>query len=132
MEESSVRILVVDDYEPFRRFERSTLERRCDLQVVCEAADGLEAVRQAEQLKPDLILLDIGLPKLNGIQAAQRIRELAPKAKIIFVTQESSPDVMRAALDIGALGYVLKVRAGTDLLAAVDSVLLGKRFVSTP
>lgn len=100
------------------------------MQIVGEVSDGLEAVRQAEELKPDLILLDIGLPTLSGLEAARLIRKLAPKSKIIFVTQESSPDVVRAALNVGALGYVLKVRAGTDLLAAVDAVLEGRHFVS--
>jgi len=131
MSSSTVRVLVVDDYEPFRRFVCSTLEKRLNLQVVCEASDGLEAVRRAEELKPDLILLDIGLPKLNGLQTAQEIRKLAPESKIIFVSQESSPDLVQEALSLGAWGYVVKTRAGNDLLAAVEAVLLGKHFVSS-
>jgi DNA-binding NarL/FixJ family response regulator len=127
---STVRILVVDDYEPFRRFVCSTLGKRPTLQIVGEASDGLEAVRRAEELKPDLILLDIGLPTLNGIEAARRIRKLAPEAKIIFLSQESSSDVVQAALGLGAWGYVVKARAESDLLAAVEAVLLEKHFVS--
>jgi DNA-binding NarL/FixJ family response regulator len=130
-ERSSVRVLVVDDYEPFRRFIHSTLEKRLDLQVVGETSDGREAVQKTEELKPDLILLDLGLPALNGIEAARQIRKLAPESKIIFVTQESSPDVVREALNLGAPGYVLKMRAGIDLLPAVEAVLEGRQFVSS-
>lgn len=130
MSPSTVQVLVVDDYEPFRRFICSALEKRPALRVVGEASDGLEAVRRAEELKPDLILLDIGLPTLNGIEVARQVRKLAPESKIIFVSQESSPEVMQAALDLGARGYVVKAKAGSDLLAAIDAVLLGKHFVS--
>jgi DNA-binding NarL/FixJ family response regulator len=89
-----VQILVVDDYEPFRRFLHRKLQSRPKLQIVGEAADGLQAVHQAEELHPDLILLDIGLPKLNGIEAARQIRKSAPQSRIIFVSQESSPNIV--------------------------------------
>jgi DNA-binding NarL/FixJ family response regulator len=101
------------------------------LQVVCEVSDGLETVQKAEELQPDLIFLDIGLPTLNGIAAARQIRTLAPESKIIFVSQESSPDVIQEALNLGARGYVVKTRAGIDLLAAVEAVLRGKDFISS-
>ena len=127
---SSVRVLVVDDYEPFRRFVCSTLGKRPEMQIVCEVSDGLEAVQKAEKLQPDLILLDIGLPTLDGIEAARQIRELAPESKIIFVSQESSRDVVQEALSLGTCGYVVKTKAGSDLLAAVDAVLEGRHFVS--
>jgi len=126
---STVRVLVVDDYEPFRRFVCSTLKQRSDLQVIGEASDGLEAVRKAEEMQPDLILLDLGLPGLNGLEAARRIRKLSPESKILFVTQESSADVMQEALSLGALGYVVKAYAGRDLLAAVEAVCQGRQFV---
>lgn len=100
------------------------------MQIVGEASDGLEAVQKAEELKPDLILLDIGLPTLHGIEVARRISAVSPNSKVIFVTQESSPDVIQATLSLGASGYVLKAKAGSDLLAAVEAVLLGKCFVS--
>jgi len=119
---STSRILVVDDYEPFRRFFCSTLLKRADLQIVGEALDGLEAVQKAEELQPDLIVLDLGLPTLNGIEAARQIRKLSPKSKIIFVTLESSAGVAQEAFSLGALGYVIKTRAGSDLLAAVEAV----------
>jgi DNA-binding NarL/FixJ family response regulator len=127
----SIRVLVAEDFEPFRRFLCGTLSKRTDLQIVEQVADGQEAVHKAEELKPDLILLDIGLPTLNGIAAARQIRKLVPQSKIIFVTQESSADVMKEALETGALGYVVKTTANGNLLAAVDAVLAGKQFVSS-
>ena len=130
MEASTVRVLVVDDYEPFRRFVCSTLDQMPDLQVVGEASDGLEAVRKAEELKPDLIVLDIGLPSLNGIEVARRIRKLCPECKILFMSQESSVDVAQAAFSSGAIGYVVKAHAGSELFAAMESVCHGRRFVS--
>ena len=94
-------------------------------------SDGLEAVRKAKELMPDLILLDIGLPTLNGIEAARRIRNLAPESKIIFSTQETSADIVQEAMRLGAWGYVFKLHAEAHLLLAIDSVLSGKRFVSS-
>ena len=126
----SARVVVVDDFEPFRRFIRSTLQSNPELQVICEAQDGLEAVRIALELQPDLILLDIGLPKLNGIEAAREIRKFSPKSKILFVSQESSSDLVLEALGTGASGYVVKTDAGSELLEAVDAVLQGEKFVS--
>jgi DNA-binding NarL/FixJ family response regulator len=124
------RVLVVDDYEPFRRFIRSALRKRPELQITCEVSDGLEAVQKAEELQPDLIVLDIGIPSLNGIEAARRIRKVSPESKILFVSQESSADIVQETLALGALGYVVKVHAGSDLLPAVGAVLQGKRFIS--
>jgi len=128
---STARILVVDDYEPFRRFFCSTLAKRADLQIVGEATDGLEAVQKAEELQPDLIVLDLGLPTLNGIEAARQIRRLSPKSKIIVVTLESAADVVQEAFSLGAQGYVIKTRAGSDLLAAVEAVRQGRQFISS-
>jgi DNA-binding NarL/FixJ family response regulator len=124
------RVLVVEDHEPFRRFICSMLEKRPELQIVCEVSDGQDAVRKSGELHPDLILLDVGLPSLNGIEAARQIRKLSHKSKILFVSQESSADVVQEAFRIGALGYVAKVNSGSDLLPAVEAVCQGKRFVS--
>jgi DNA-binding NarL/FixJ family response regulator len=126
----SVRVFVVDDFEAFRRLFCSILEQIPELQVICQASDGLEAVQRAEELQPDLILLDIGLPTLNGIEAARQIRKLSPESKIIFLTQESSTDIVQEGLNSGARGYVLKTRAALDLVAAVEAILDGRRFVS--
>ena len=124
----SFRVLVVEDFEPLREVVCSTLRKKPELQIVGEASDGLDAVQKAEALQPDLILLDIGLPSLNGIEAARRITKISPKSKILFVSQESSAVVAREALRWGA-GYVVKERAGSELLAAVDAVCQGGRFV---
>jgi CheY-like chemotaxis protein len=105
------------------------LERRPDLPIIGEASDGLEAVRKAGELHPDLIVLDIGLPSLNGIEAARRIRKFSPESKILFVSQESAADVVGEALAMGAGGYVVKTDAGGELLEAVDAVLRGGQFV---
>ena len=121
----------MEDFEPFRRSICSKLGENPELLVIGEASDGLEAVRKAEELQPDLVLLDIGLPKLDGIEAGQQLRKLAPKSKIIFVTQESSAEVVHEALSLGARGYVVKTSAESDLLAAVESVISGKFFVSS-
>lgn len=126
---SLLRVLVVEDFAPFSQFICSTLAERLDVQVIDKASDGLEAVHRAKELKPDLILLDIGLPTLNGIEAARQIRQLCPESKIIFVSQESDPDIVQAALSFGALGYVLKTMARGELLTAIKAVCDGRPFV---
>jgi DNA-binding NarL/FixJ family response regulator len=126
----AVRVLVVEDFAPFRQFIRSMLGKRPDLQIVGEASDGLEAVRKAEELQPDLILLDVGLPSLDGISAARQIRTLSPQSKIIFVTQESDPGLVQEALKLGAAGYVVKARVIGDLLLALKAIRQGRQFVS--
>lgn len=103
---------------------------RPEWQIVCEVSDGSEAVQRAEELRPDLIVLDISLPKLDGIEAARRIRQVSPNSKIVFLTMDNSPDVAQVALSIGAQGYVHKVQAQSDLLPAIDTVLRGEQFVS--
>jgi DNA-binding NarL/FixJ family response regulator len=123
-----VRILLVEDFEPFRRFIRSQLQSRLDLEVIAEASDGLEAVHVAEELQPDLIILDIGLPKLNGIEVARRIRKLRPESKIVFLSQESSADVIEEALNSGGTGYVVKTNAGSELLDAIEAMRAGGQF----
>jgi CheY-like chemotaxis protein len=124
------RILVVDDYEPFHKVVRLILQLRDDLQIVGEASDGLEAVQKAKALRPDLILLDIDLPRLNGIQVARRLRDLVPRPKVLFLSVESSSDVVREALNVGGAGYIYKLHVGSELLRAIDTVLRGKQFVS--
>ena len=126
----SIRVLVAEDYPPFRRFLASTIQNRPELQIICEVEDGPEAVQKAEALQPELVLLDIGLPRLNGIEAARQIRKLSPNSRILFVSQESSADIVQAALEIGAKGYVVKADAGRELVAALDAVLRGQTFVS--
>jgi DNA-binding NarL/FixJ family response regulator len=127
---SLVRILIVDDFDLWRGFVVSRLRERPDLEVVGVASDGLQAVQKAEELQPDLILLDMMLPKLNGIEAARQIKRVAPLTKIIFVSSESDIDSVRTAFEAGGSGYVSKMEAAEGLLAGVESVLRGERFVS--
>ena len=128
---ASIRVLVVDDYEPFRHFYSSTLQQAHELQIIAEASDGLGAVRKARELQPDLILLDIGLPTLNGIEAARQIRKHCPASKILFVSENRSVDVVKEALSTGAGGYVVKSDAAGELLLAIKAILDGKLFIST-
>ncbi len=127
---SSVRVLVVEDFDPFRQYVCSILRNSPELQVIGEASDGLEGVQKAEDLQPDLIVLDIGLPTINGLEAARRIRKVCPESKVVFLSRESDADVVQEALRLGAQGYVVKTRAGTELLLAVDEVRRGRQFVS--
>jgi len=129
---STVRILVVDDFEMFRQFVVELLGKRPELHVVGEASNGLEAIQKAVALRPDLILLDIGLPDLNGIEVARQMRNLVPESKIIFLTRESSADVVQKAFSVGARGYVTKNMVLADLFVAVDTVHSGMTFVSNP
>jgi DNA-binding NarL/FixJ family response regulator len=124
------RVLVVEDFGPFRAFVSALLREKPDFEIVSEASDGLEAVRRARELHPDVILMDVGLPGLNGIEAARRIRKLAPRSRIVFLSQEGSAEIVEEALRSGALGYVHKPRAGDDLHPAVAAVLEGQQFVS--
>lgn len=128
---SQMRVLVVDDYESWRRYFSTTIRNELGIRVIDEVLDGLDAVQQAERLQPDLILLDIGLPRPNGIEAARRIRKVSPASKIIFVSENRSPDIAEEALSTGAGGYLLKSDAQRELLPAVEAVVRGKRFVST-
>lgn len=126
-----MHVLVVDDCAPFRRFISSMLTEQPQLQIVGEAADGFEAIQKAQELQPELVLLDIGLPKLNGIAAAGRIRQLAPTAKIIFLSQNTDVEIVQAALSDGASGYVVKQDAGRELVPAIKAALCGGKFVSS-
>jgi len=125
-----LKILVVEDYEPLRRLICLSLQQRPEFQVI-QASNGLEAVQMAKELQPDLILMDIGLPKLNGMEAAKRIRRLVPHTKLLFVSQESDSDVVQETFRLGARGYVHKPLAPSDPLPAIQAVLRGKRFVSS-
>jgi DNA-binding NarL/FixJ family response regulator len=129
---SVARVLVVDDFAGFRDVIGSMLNDRPDLLVVAEASDGLEAVRKAEELQPGLIVLDLRMPKLNGLEATRRIRTPSPKSKIIIASLESSADFVQEALRSGAAGYVIKTEIFNQLLPAIESVLQGKRWFVEP
>jgi DNA-binding NarL/FixJ family response regulator len=116
-------VLVVDDFEPWRNEIRRILEARPEWKIVSEARDGLEAVRQATELQPDIVLLDLALPTLNGIDAAKIIRERCPKSKIVFVTGFRDGAIREAATGVGAAGYVIKTDVASDLLEAIAAAL---------
>jgi DNA-binding NarL/FixJ family response regulator len=127
---SLVRVLVVDDLDLWQGFITDHLQEQLDVRIVGFASDGMEAVQKAEELQPDLILLDISLPKLSGLEAARQIRRLAPKSKILFVSGESAPSIVGAAFSVGGSGYVSKMDFADELLTGIEAVLHGKRFVS--
>lgn len=125
-----IRVLVVEDNEPFLQFMCSMVRNQELLELVGRAKDGLDAIRQAQLLRPDLITLDIALPKLHGIAAAREIRRLLPTAKILFVTHESAPEVVRECLNVPMCGYVWKPDAGREFSRALHTILAGKPFLS--
>jgi DNA-binding NarL/FixJ family response regulator len=124
------RVLVVDDYGPWRSTICSMLSTRTNVKVVGQATDGLEAVEKVRQLLPDLILMDVGLPVLDGINTAIRVREVAPEVRVLFLSQHSDPQIVAAALGTGARGFVVKADAEAELLSAVEGVLRGESFLS--
>jgi len=124
------RVLVVDDYEPWRRFICSTLQQTSNWQVVGEVVDGVDAVHAARTLRPDLILVDVGLPTLNGIEATRQILTHDPCCRILFVSEHRSQDIVKAALDSGAGGYIVKSHAVRDLMPAMQAIVDGQSYVS--
>jgi DNA-binding NarL/FixJ family response regulator len=127
---ATVRILLVDDFAPFRHYVRCILEGYTEWQLIGEAADGVAALQNAAELQPDLILLDIALPRLNGIDVAQQLGTMVPPSKILFLTSHCAPDIIRMAFAAGAMGYVVKWDANRDLLPAMKAVMAGQQFVS--
>jgi CheY-like chemotaxis protein len=127
-EDARRRILIADDHELMRRGLRGLLESHDEWAVCGEAVEGSEAVRKSTELKPDLVIMDVNLPGLSGIEAAQQIRLEREAAKILFFTVHDSDEIIREIMGVGALGYVAKSRASQDLIEAVRNVLGGKTF----
>ena len=125
-----IRVLVIDDFGPWQRQVIAQIRERPNFKIIGMAEDGMEAIKKAEELQPDLVLLDVSLPKLSGIEAARRIRKLVPRAKILFLSASPDPDAVRAAFCVGGAGYVLKSDAGAALLQGMEAVLSGKQFLS--
>ena len=123
MDTPVVRVLIVDDFEEWRRELRSMLEENPTLRVVGEATNGRDAIQQAQALRPDLVLLDVGLPVLNGIEVARLIGNSSLRSKILFVSENRHREIAEEALQTSAFGYVVKSQAGTELLPAIDTVL---------
>ena len=126
---SLIRVLIVDNVE-FWGPVYSIIKADRSFEIVSEASDGLKAAEAAEKLQPTVVLLDISLPGLNGLEAGGWIRRVAPFAKIVFVTMERDPDIVKAAWRLGAWGYVLKSDAARELVAAIQSVVRGEKFLS--
>lgn len=127
---SVVQILVVDDFSPWQRFVRNMLEPETDFTITGTANDGLEAIQKATELQPDVILLDISLPKMSGLEVMQHIHLLSPASRILFLSAHRGRDLVEAAFQGGGQGYVLKSDANSDLLAGIRAVFRGQRFIS--
>jgi two-component system nitrate/nitrite response regulator NarL len=127
---AAVRVLLVDDFEPCRDLVSLVLKQQPEYEIVAEVGNGLEAVKKAEELKPDLVVLDVGLPELNGIEVARRICRCSPNTTILFLTGNHDTEVAREALGAGAMGYVHKFDLIVELGSAVKAVLSGKKFLS--
>jgi DNA-binding NarL/FixJ family response regulator len=126
----AIRILTVDGAYYWRKFVAFMLRVEPDFQIVCEAADGFRAVQLARQMQPTVALLDIGLPGLCGLETGKQIRLLSPATKIVYVSQEEDTDVVGAALEMGASGYVLKYDAAKELVPAIRAALRDETFIS--
>lgn len=127
---SEIRILAVDDYAPMQRFISELFEHESDLNIVAMASGSWEALQIAKQLQPDVILMDVSLPEMNGIEATQRIRELAPQSRVLFLSEHRGRDIIEAAFAAGGMGYVLKSDALGDLIPGVRAILRGEQYLS--
>jgi len=126
----TIRILLVDDHPIVRQGLKTLLEGHAGWEVIGEASDGAEAVEKAKDLTPDVMVLDVTMPRMNGLEACRLLRHECPGLEILFVTQHDSPQMMREALEAGARGYVVKSNAARDLLAAVDAVSQHRVFTA--
>jgi two-component system, NarL family, response regulator LiaR len=124
-----VRILVIEDSASLQNSIASLVLTETSFEIAGRAFDGIDGVQKAEVLKPDIVVIDVGLPRLDGIAAARRILSVIPTSKILFLTANRDPQIVRAALDVGAIGFVVKAEA-EELLPALKAVRCGKRYLS--
>jgi DNA-binding NarL/FixJ family response regulator len=127
----TLRLLLADDHEIVRQGLRSMLQGQRDCEVVGEAVDGRQAVAMTKELNPDVVILDIGMPALNGLEATRHILKMRPQTKVLILTMHESDSMIREVLDAGARGYILKTDAGRDLVTAVDSLRRNKTFFTS-
>jgi DNA-binding NarL/FixJ family response regulator len=127
---SVVQVLVVEDSLAWQRFVQTLFEMNIEFKVIHVAIDGLEATQKANELRPDVILMDISLPGMNGIEAARQIRTVSPGSKILFWSTFDQPEIIQAAFEAGGSGYVLKQDSSRDLMLGIKAILHGQRFVS--
>ena len=119
----NARLLLVDDHEIFRRGLRALLEPFPEWQICGEAVDGMDAIEQCKLLKPDIIVMDVSMPRLNGLEAARLIRKETPEPRIVMITQHDSPQIRTAALEAGAQAFVTKSAVGSELVSALRNLL---------
>jgi DNA-binding NarL/FixJ family response regulator len=124
------KILVVDDFLPWQRFVAGIFESETDFQIVSLASDGLEATKKAKELQPNVIVMDISLPIMNGIESTRQIRVLSPESKILFLSEHRDPNLIQATFEAGGSGYVLKGDSSSDLIPGIRAVLRNQQFVS--
>lgn len=127
---SVTKILIVDDFLPWHRFVRRVLESETDFKVIATAADGFEAVQKTTKLRPDVILMDINLPGMSGVDATREIRKVSPTSKVLFLSEHRATDLIKTTFRVGGVGYVLKSDCSSDLLMGIRSILGGERFLS--
>jgi len=127
-----IRILVADDFSQWRSVVRTILQNRKEWLIVCEATDGEEAVQKAAEYGPDIAVLDIGMPTMNGFESAKRIQRVCPSCRIIFLTQNNDIEIVQSAMHMGVAAYVLKMNAFSDLPVAISAVLARTIFLSAP
>jgi DNA-binding NarL/FixJ family response regulator len=126
-----IKVLLADDHEIVRKGLRSFLEVQRDCEIVGEAADGRQAVALAKELGPDIAILDISMPFLNGLEATRQILKIRPQTKVLILTVHESDSLIRKVLDAGARGYILKTDAGRDLVTAVESLRRNRTFFTS-
>lgn len=128
---TTARIVLVDDHEIIRKGLRSVIEVRKDWEIVGEATNGREAVKQVEKLRPDVVVMDISMPELNGLEAVRQIVKIAPRTEVLVLTMHESEDLVREVLEAGARGYLLKSDASGQLVTAIDALRVHKPFLTS-